>query len=84
MCHRSCTAFLLVAASGHCHCLILGRQGQIVVHGGARRGDPVGATFQAILDVASGAASLTVGRFVVAVVVASASTITITSTSRCC
>lgn len=77
--------FLFVAASGHCHCLILGRQGQIVVHGGAARsrGDHLGDTSSwTILDVASGAVSFTVGRFVV--VVASASTITITSTSRCC
>lgn len=81
-------AFLFVAASGHCcHCLALGRQGQIVVvHGGARSGDHVVATFhRAILvDVASGAVSFTVGRFVVVVVASASTTITITSTSRCC
>lgn len=81
-CYRSGTAFQFVADSGQYHYVIPGRQGQIVVDGGPRSGGHMRATCQATLDVASGAVSFTVGRFA-DVVVASASTITITSTSRC-
>lgn len=44
-CHHGRTDFLFVAAGGQCHSLVPGRQGQIVVYGGSRRGGHMRTTF---------------------------------------